>query len=213
MYAALALLLLSPLAVPPLLAFPYRAQVAGHAIYSEAPIDPRLPTLVHLADDKVRRSPLSRSLELTQPIFLTAGGWRWLYLANVAHGAFAFTRPLAESIVVNRSDVVRDEVSSTLIAGAHRSLSGVLAHEMTHTAIRARFGLLADWRFPAWLREGYCDEVAGGGSLSDDEAEQLVRSGQDRPALLYWRGRKQVEAELRANGGSVERLFAAHGAY
>ncbi len=84
----------------------------------------------------------------------------------------------------------------------------MIAHEQTHGLIRARYGSLADVRYPAWLREGYCDVVAGGGSLSDAQAALLDRRDPSHPALLYYHGRKRVEALLRADGGSVDRLFA-----
>jgi hypothetical protein len=81
---------------------------------------------------------------------------------------------------------------------------------MTHGAIRRHFGVLADARYPQWLREGYCDFVAGGGTLSDAEAITLSKANPRDPALAYWRGRQRVAAELSRNGGSVERLFATY---
>lgn len=92
------------------------------------------------------------------------------------------------------------------VAGS-RSLSGVLAHERTHGLIRARYGVLADLRYPTWLREGYCDVVAGGGALSDAEAARLKARHETIPALAYHDGRKRVEALLR-RGRSVDALFA-----
>jgi hypothetical protein len=53
--------------------------------------------------------------------------------------------------------------------------------------------------------------VAGGGSLTDAEAANLIAAKEYPPALAYWRGRKTVEAELRRNGGSVDALFAGVG--
>jgi len=208
-YALLLLILLSPLAAPQLLAFPFSARVGAHDIYAEAPIGPRISEIVGRADDVARGSPIAGSAG-DQPIFLTDGGWRWTWLSLGSLGAFAITRPLVEAIVVNRSDQSADIVRNGRAVGGRRSLSGTIAHEMTHVSIRTHFGVTADWRFPAWLREGYCDYVAGGGSLSDKEAAKLEQTGTKHPALIYWRGRKQVEAELRRNGGSVDKLFAAH---
>ena len=44
-----------------------------------------------------------------------------------------------------------------------RRLSDVMAHERTHILIRARFGILNEMRYPAWVRDGYCDDVAVSG--------------------------------------------------
>lgn len=211
LYAAAGLLLVLPLEAPQLLAFPYVQQIGRHRIYSESPIAPELKAIVAAGDSLADRSPISDP-SAHQPIFLTEGGWRWAWLTLVSGGAFAISRPGSEVIVVNRSDAGADAVFTPRSIGGKRALSATIAHEMTHGAIRKHFGILADWRYPAWLREGYCDYVSGGSSLTDAEAEALIAGGSTHPALVYWRGRKRVEGELQRNGGSVDRLFARSGA-
>jgi hypothetical protein len=206
-YAGLALLFVSPILAPKLLAFPYSGQVGAHRVYSDYPIEPELVRIVSKADAIARHSPIAIPVE-NQPIFLTNGGWQWKLLALSSRGGFALSRPLIETIVVNRSNASQDAVFNGAPVAGERSLSGTLAHEMTHGAIRKHFGLRADARYPAWVREGYCDYVAGGGSLSDTDAERLIAAKEYPPALAYWRGRKRVEAELQRNGGSVDALFA-----
>nr|NUR37671.1 hypothetical protein [Sphingomonas sp.] len=210
-YVGLALSLVSPILAPQLLAFPYSGRVGAHRVYSEYPIKPELGLIIGKADALAGRSPIASPVE-NQPIFLTNGGWRWKLLALSSQGGFALSRTLIETIVVNRSNADQDSVFNGASVARDRSLSGTLAHEMTHTAIRKHFGLLADARYPAWVREGYCDYVAGSGSLSDAEAEKLIAAKEYPPALAYWRGRKRVETELRRNGGSADALFAGAGA-
>ena len=192
---------------PEALAFPYHRKIGDTVVYSDTPIFAGMETVLARSDKLLQASPIFGP-RYGRRIFLTDGGWRWRVLAFQTPGAFAQTRALSETIVVNRSDVARDEVRNGRPVAGERSLSGVIAHERTHGLIRARFGLLADALYPAWLREGYCDVVAGGGSLSDEEAARLKQSGASAPALLYYDGRKRVEAILRENGGSVDRLFA-----
>jgi hypothetical protein len=202
---AAVLLLASPLMAPQLLAFPYRAKVGTHLVYSEQPIAPQLRGIVERADAKLLAEPLGKARPLDQSIFLTNGSWRWRWLAISAGDALALSRPIGEPVIVNHSDPSRDTMTNG--HGAVRKLSDVLAHEMTHGAIRAHFGLFRAMTFPAERVEGYCDHVVGSSTLSDAQVEALIRTGQDSPGLLYWRGRKAVERDLRANGGSVDRLF------
>lgn len=209
--AIILVLLASPLLAPQLLAFPHVAKVSGHRVYSEMPIDPGLGAIVAAADAKVARSPIANAKQPDQPIFLTAGGWRWTWLATTQRDAFALTRPLSESVIVNRSDPSTDSVRNGRAVGGLVTLSGTIAHEMTHGLIRAHFGLIAAQRYPRELIEGYCDHVAGRSSLSDADAQRLITTHTEHPALPYWRGRKKVEAALHANGGSVDALFANWG--
>lgn len=191
---------------PQALAFPYRQVIGDTKVYSETPISLALPGVLARSDALLRRSAIYRS-EYGRSIFLTDGGWRWRLLAMRSSGSFAFTRPLTEAIVINRSDAGHDRVYNGAPIAGERSLSGVIAHERTHGLIRAHFGIVADFLYPAWLREGYCDEVAGGGSLSERDAALLKAQHVTVPAMLYFDGRKRVEAILRSNGGSVDALF------
>ena len=201
--------LAAPLFAPQLLAFPYRASWRGSEIRAERPLPPReLDAVMRRAAMLVGQSPLAKDEE-PRSIFLTQGGWRWLWLANRTHGAFALTRPLNEAVVVNRNDLARDQVFNA--PGRIRSLSGVIAHETCHGMERRRFGVIkSDVASPQWLREGYCDYVAQESTLSDAEVARLKSEGRSVPALVYHEGRKRVAAELERNGGDVEALFAAY---
>ncbi|WP_339915717.1 hypothetical protein [uncultured Brevundimonas sp.] len=192
---------------PRMLGFPYRTMAGETPIYSSTPIPPEIHEVVARADARVRESPIFTPEALRHPIFLTDGGVRWRLLSLGGGGAFGLTRPLAGHIVVNRSSIASDRVWNGASVAGSRTLSGVIAHERTHMLVRAHFGLLADRQFPVWAIEGYCDHVAGGGTLSDAEAARLRSDGSRSPALFYYDSRKRVEQTLRDNGGSVDALF------
>lgn len=198
----------SPIFAPQLLAFPYSKTIGAHEVHSVRPVSAEVTAAIIEGDRKVAASPSGSFRAPDQPIFLTGGGWRWRWLAAANLGAFALTRPVNDAIIVNRTDDSgRRVLNSAKIAGT-RPLSGVVAHEMTHGSIDAHFGLLSDNLYPVQIREGYCDYVAGGTSLSDAQAFDLLARGQDHPALVYWQGHKLVTSELSKAGGDIDRLFA-----
>jgi len=197
----------SPLLAPQLLAFPYKVETRLGTVWSDQALDrAMLEKAVARAADRLAASPLAEPDE-RRWIFVTDGGWRWLYVANVASDAFAITRPFSPAVTINRTDPASGTVRNGFEVGGQRTLAGVLAHEITHGMIRRRYGILAERGLPPWKVEGYCDHVAGESSLDDDEAAALVASGGYHPALVYLEGRRRVEAILRANGGSVDALF------
>lgn len=193
--------------MPQLLLFPHHRVVGGVSLYSEAPIPDEAAGVVQRSEAHLRASALFTRDETFKPIFLTDGGWRWDALSLGAGGAFALTRPSTEAVVVNRSDFRSDSVWNGSPIAGERSLSGVIAHERTHTLIRRRFGLLADRAYPTWVREGYCDFVAGSSTLSDEQAAALRADNARLPALIYYDARQRVAAVLGSNGGSVRKLF------
>lgn len=201
----------APLLAPPLLAAPYKERIGAHTVRSVEPITPAVRAAVIEADRRVAASPSGSFRAPDQAIFVTDGGWRWSWLAATARGGFAMTRAFNDTIVVNRTDPATAIVRNGAEVGGERTLAGLVAHEMTHGSLRAHFGLLADFSYPAELREGYCDYVARESSLDDAEARALKRQGRFHPALIYWSGRKRVAAEMARPGASVDRLFAEWG--
>lgn len=200
-------LLASPLAAPQLLAFPYRAQSSIGTVWSDVPIDPlALDAVTSETRRLLAESPISEE-DGTRSIFLTNGGWRWLWLANTSRGGFALTRPISAAVIVNASNLQSDRVTNEAAIAGERSLSAVLAHEFTHGDLRRHFGFVHMAMQPQWKVEGYADHIAQESSLSPEEAENLIARGESHPALIYFEGRQQVAAELEANGGSVEALF------
>lgn len=205
--SAIALLLASPVLAPQLLAFPYHATSAIGPVWSERPIDAAgLARVAARSRALLAQSPIAAPDE-QRPIFLTEGGWRWLWLANTSAGGFALTRPLTKAVVVNGADVSEDRVWNGASIGGQRTLSAVLAHEFTHGIIRRRYGGVAAILAPQWLVEGYADHVAQESSLSPADVAKLDASGRSHPALIYYRGRQRVERILAANGNDVDALF------
>ena len=201
-------LLVTPTFVPELLFFPYSAHSGDHRVYSETPIDQAaLDRVTKRSASLVQGSPLARPNE-PRRVFLTNGGWRWLWLTNRSHKAFAISSRIGEPIIFNRTDLESDRVRNGGAVGGERTVSGVLAHEICHGMLRRQFGLTVDWSKPQWLREGYCDHVAQESGLTAAQVARLKTSGRKHPAIPYFEGRQRVAAELQRNGGDVEALFA-----
>jgi hypothetical protein len=198
----------APILAPSLLAAPYNEQVGAHVVRSADPITPTVRAAIAEADRRVAGSPSGTFRAPDQPIFLTDGGWRWLWLSGNSRGAFAINRAVNDTIVVNRTDPATAITTNGASIAGERSLAGLVAHEMTHGSLRAHFGILTDFSYPAELREGYCDYVGGEASLDDAEAHWLQQHGIAHPALIYWSGRKRIMAEMARPGMTVDRLFA-----
>jgi hypothetical protein len=201
------LLLASPLVAPQLLAFPHFAEAGDSQIWSETPIDQAaLEKVMARAETLVSASPIARERE-PRRIFLTEGSWRWLWLANINRGTFALTRLGGQNLIVNRADLAADRITNDRTVGGSRQLSSVIAHEMTHGVLVQHFGAITMMGQPRWRVEGYCDHIAQESALTREQVARIEARGEAHPALLYYHGRKRVEATLAANGGSVNALF------
>lgn len=200
---------LAPVHLPALLLFPYKTEAHGFTVRSEMPLPPRLigPILAD-AQARVQTSSLANRPVQRHAIYLTRGGWRWNWLAMGSTETFAVTRMFTENTIVNRSDLARNLVYARRRIGAERSLSSDIAHETAHSMIRERFGLVTTLTAPKWVVEGYCDHVAGESTLTPAQAAAMEAAGIEHSTLANYRARLKIGEILRANGGSVERLFA-----
>ena len=207
----LALAVLAPMAlavhVPAALAFPFRQEIGGTIVLSERPVDPAaMARVLARADGLLAQSPLWRP-GLGRQVVLTTGGWRWKVLSVGAGGAIALRRPFSDALIFNRSDVAADRVTNGVAIGGVRSLSGTIAHEMTHRLVAGHVG---EWRLamlPAWKREGYADFVAQETSVGKGDEARTRAADPHARVLVYYEGRRRVAAELRRNGGSVDALL------
>ncbi len=207
--AGAALLLVGPVIMPSVLAFPHRAQVGKFDIRSEAPL-PRaeIERVIADAGRRIATSAIADPQGERRSIYLTQGGWRWTWLALQSRRSFGLTRAATSYIVINRSDLATNRMTNSRPVGAARTLSSIIAHETCHGMERRRYGPFMSVTKPTWLVEGYCDYVAQESTLSDARAADLKARGADHPAMVYYEGRKRVAAELARNGDDVDRLFA-----
>jgi hypothetical protein len=194
--------------VPAALAFPYRADFGRTTVLSEQPIDrAAMGQVLARADGLLAASPLYRP-GLSRQVVLTDGGWRWDMLSIGARGSIAFRRPFAQALIFNRSSVAADRVTNGAPLGGVRTLSGTIAHEMTHRLVADHIGEWAALRLPAWKREGYPDYVAQETSIRPQDEALIRERDPNARVLTYYEGRRRVAAELARNGGSVDALLA-----
>lgn len=199
---------LAPVHLPALLLFPYKAEAHGITVRSELPLPAsQLEPILSAAQARVQTSPLADHPE-RHSVYLTTGGWRWFWLAIGSTETFAVTRMFTENTIVNRHDLAGNVVFSRRTIGTSRSLSGDIAHEMTHSMIRAHFGIVKTLTAPKWVIEGYCDHVAGGSTLSAAQVAWLQAAHVAHSTIDNYHARLRVAAVLATNGNSVDRLFA-----
>lgn len=193
--------------VPAALAFPYQARFGGTTVLAEQPIDhAAMSQVLARADGLLSASPLYRP-GLSRQVVLTDGGWRWDVLSIGARSSIAFRRPFAHALIFNRSSVAADRVTNGAPLGGVRTLSGTIAHEMTHRLVADHIGEWAALRLPLWKREGYPDYVARETSIRPEDEALIRQRDPDARVLAYYEGRRRVAAELSRNGGSVDALL------
>lgn len=178
-------------------------------VYSNQPLDGNIERVLNLAEAKLEKSPIYDK-ELTERIFICDSFALYTFLSPTSRKAFANTLPVARNIRIGMVDASRDLVFRNDQNDNQRSLSGVIAHEVTHNLIRKKFGLINSFTsLPNWKDEGYCEYVAGETTVSFAEgARRWKENPNNESRYAYFKYHQMVKYLLDEEKISVEELFS-----
>ena len=176
-------------------------------VYSAQPAEPEIRSVLDAAEQRLQTSPLYDD-SVGRRIYLTTGFGMYALLSNKAYGSFANSVPFVNNVIVNKTDVASDQVFIPRDKNNTRSLSGVIAHEITHLFIRQRYGTVKATMMPTWKNEGYCEYVAGSSTISFEEGLRLWRaSPTDDTGYRYVKYHAMVRYLLDHEHITVDELF------
>ena len=180
----------------------------GHfTVYSNGLIDKNVVSVLDAAEERLQTSPLYDT-SVSRSVYLTDSHGIYALLSHKAYRSFGNTAPLIGNVFINRSDSEQDMVFINRLRDNTRSLSGVIAHEITHLFIRKKYGQFSSMFIPTWKIEGYCEYVAGSSTLTYDEGVALWKAQPtEDTGYQYFKFHMMVKQLLDTESMSVDDLF------
>lgn len=110
----------------------------------------------------------------------------------------------------NRADVTRNEAFNNASEHNQRTLSGLIAHERTHTLLNRHFGVIKSLFAPAWKKEGFCDFVAEETSFDRAEDIELLKENREEGSgsFRYFKYYLAVKYLREVKRLSVDEIFS-----
>ena len=188
--------------------FAYEVSHKNFKVYARQPFDENITNVLDAAEARLLKSPIYDK-ELTERIFISDTFAFYTFQYPLSQKSFASTLPGIENIRISTVDVNRDLVFNNRKSDNQRSLSGVIAHEVTHNLIRKKFGLINSFTsLPNWKDEGYCEYVAGETTISFEEGKRRWKENpNDASTYAYFKYHQMVKYLLDDEKISVEELF------
>lgn len=187
--------------------FAYSTEYERFKVYSREPIEPEIAAVLDSAEARLKRSPIYDA-DVARPVYLTNSFGMYALLSHKVYRSFANSVPFIENIFINKTDIPADRVFVNREKNNSRSLSGVIAHEVTHLLIQRRYGTLRSLSIPAWKKEGYCEYIAGDSTITLDEGLRLWReSPSDDTGYRYIKYHAMMKYLLEKENMSVDDLF------
>ncbi|GAC1396056.1 MAG: hypothetical protein NVSMB56_10540 [Pyrinomonadaceae bacterium] len=176
-------------------------------VYSRQPLDESVYKVLDSAEARLENSPLYDK-NLTERIFISDTFSFYAFLNPRGKGSFANTTT-GIGIMINKADVAGNLVYRNAEQDNKRSLSNVIAHEVTHILIQNKLGLIKSFvSLPRWKAEGYCEYVAGETTISFEEGVRRWKANpNDDSKYLYFKYHQMAKYLLDDEKISVEELF------
>ena len=188
--------------------FGYSAEFQNRfQVHSREPISNEMRAVIDRAEEHLKTSAIYRN-DFDRRIYLTGSHGMYKFLSHKAYHSFANSVPFLDNMIINRTDVAADRVFLDRLLRNERSLSGVIAHEVTHLFLRERYGTVAASLMPTWKNEGYCEYIAGDSTMTLDQGLQLWRANTaDDTGYRYVKYTLMVKYLLEEEELTVDDLF------
>lgn len=176
----------------PQVLFAHSNTAEGITVYSRTPLPAEASQCLKRAAALVQKSELAVPGR-RERVFICNSPWLFKFFKPRA-GGFAGSVPLTDHVFIAQADFTNDVARWSAPKYNSRSLSSVIAHEITHGLIRHRLGLIRGILLPDWLGEGYADYVARESSFPEAEGLRRMVSGErhNSPAYRYFEYRQMV---------------------
>ena len=194
----------------PQVLFGHQVSSGNLTVYSRQPLNQDMNTILDRVQQRLATSPIN-SADVKPKIFLT-NSVRFYSFLSLYVGDNSFGKGYAalntNNVFINKSDTASDLVFRNAPAHNQRSLSGVVAHEITHLLIRKRYGYWRNLTMATWKKEGYAEYVAGGSTLDYETGVRMWKANpRDGTGYQYFKYYMLVKYLLEHEKLSVDDLF------
>jgi len=143
----------------------------------------------------LERSELLQS-DVKQKLFICNSYGEFTFFSPRSRKAFAVNYPLTQNIFLTTSNIKSNSITRNDEKYNKRTLSGVIAHETTHSLLENRLGFIKYKMLPSWKNEGYCDFIANESSYKTTNEKDAICNSKNEsksPSLTYFKYRMFVK--------------------
>jgi hypothetical protein len=137
--------------------FSYSITFDNITFYSNSRLPPETAAIASAVTQRLASSELYEP-QLRQRVFVVERPWLWILLNGPYQHAIARNVELGNAILIPQLDVERQQIRH--FDGRRAGAVGILTHEVVHTFVQRRIGLLRLWHLAWWQKEGYPEYIA-----------------------------------------------------
>ena len=191
----------------PQVVFAHSVQAHGIRIYCAESITGDVDPTLSEIQSRIADSSLARN-DQSFTVFICNSKWLYAFFSPLSRGSFGIANPVTQSIFVADAEVSRNQSRRFGVSHNARSFVSVVTHEAGHVLMRRRFGFWTNRKSPRWLKEGYCEMLAGESSFSEEAGDSLLAEGEHDSSVSfrYFTYRRMVEYLIQDRKMTIKEL-------
>ena len=147
---------------------------------------------------------------INQDVFICNSFNEFTFFALLSRKAFAVNYPITQNIFLSKSSISENFILRNGKKNNKRTLSGIIAHETTHSLLENKLGTLKYKLLPSWKNEGYCDFVANESSFNGQKGLKDIcndKENSDVPSFKYFKYRILTEYLFEKRKISIDKFL------
>ena len=179
----------------PQIAFGNKLEYKSFIIYSHSQLDKNIFTVLDSAGSLISCSEFYKIKTGQHKIYLCNNFLEYSFFAPTQRQAFAFNNPLTNNILLSKSNILQNRVERNGNENNFRTLSGTIAHEVTHTLLKNYLGFIKYMGLDTWKNEGYSDLIAKESSFDFIKGINFLCNYKNSslPSFKYFKYRLYIE--------------------
>jgi len=153
-------------------------------VYSDIEINEAIYKVLDKAETKIISSAIFDP-ELNYRIFISSGFKPYTIFCPSLKNAFAATYPIINNIFISKTEIENNLVFRNAKEDNERSLSSVIAHEVTHKLIENEIGMKGNRELATWKKEGYCEYISVDSKLDIKKGIKKIYLGDNLFSTSY----------------------------
>jgi len=169
----------------------------------------QLKSILDKSENLLKSTELFKT-EINQDVFICNSYNEFTFFALWSRKAFAINYPITQNIFLSKSSISENSILRNGKENNKRTLSGVIAHETTHSLLENKLGTLKYKLLPSWKNEGYCDFIADESSFNKEKGMQDIcndKENLDTPSFKYFKYRILTEFLFKESKISIEKFL------
>lgn len=188
--------------------FKHKLEYKSFVLHAHSKPDENIFHVLDTAESLLSHSELYKKQTGKYHLFFCNNFFEYAFFAPTESHAFASNQLFTNNIFFSKSDISKNSIERNGQENNSRTLSGTIAHEVTHCLIKTDLGFIKYLLLDTWKNEGYADFIAKESSFKFIVGMYFICNSQtpSSPSFQYFKYRLYVDYLIKSKKMSFNQI-------